>query len=104
MNDLRSERHRGAGEDVLVAVVLWVLDAFFAIAALWLGLAKSDLNLYEPDPHASTGPAYAYLAVFAGLVMFSAFGLYRLGFRISVAAQGLASAGLLLFCAAGVYG
>ncbi|MFF3981173.1 DUF6234 family protein [Streptomyces sp. NPDC001828] len=103
MNDLPSSR-RGAGEDVLVAVALLIPDVLLGAGVVLFGLSRSGLNPYEPDPHISTYPIYGYLAVFAVIVLLSAVGLYRLRFRFSVAAQVLASAGLLLFCAAEVYG
>ncbi|MET8243210.1 hypothetical protein ABZV31_01505 [Streptomyces sp. NPDC005202] len=37
------------------------------------------IGMFEPDPHVSTTPVFAYVAVFAGAVLVSAAGLYRLG-------------------------
>ncbi|MEV0446404.1 DUF6234 family protein [Streptomyces sp. NPDC050600] len=104
MSDTRSSRHRSVGEDVLVAVVLWVLDAIAGTVVLLTGLGSVDYNIFEPDPQASLTPVYAYVAVFASVVMLSALGMYRMGYRVSVWAQLTAGVLLLGVCAVGVGG
>ncbi|QIQ02605.1 DUF6234 family protein [Streptomyces liangshanensis] len=104
MSDPSTTRRLTAGEDVICAVVLLLLDTILAFVALLTGLAHSDVNVYEPTPHASTTPIYASVAVFAGAVLVSAFGLRKLGLRVSVWTQLLAGACLLLFSAIGVWG
>ncbi|MGK5640157.1 hypothetical protein ACSNOK_17855 [Streptomyces sp. URMC 126] len=66
------------------------------------GLAQTDFNPFEPDPHTSVTPAFAYAAGFVGVVLLSAIGVYRLGYRMSVAAQTVAGLATLAFCAAGL--
>ncbi|MEV6810462.1 hypothetical protein [Streptomyces sp. NPDC051132] len=45
---------------MLFAVLLWLLDAIVGIVALLTGLARTDFNPLEPDPHASLTPVFAY--------------------------------------------
>ncbi|MEU7059161.1 DUF6234 family protein [Streptomyces sp. NPDC046197] len=103
MND-HSPSRRGTGEDVLFAVLLWFLDAIVGLIVLLTGLGTTDFNMFEPDPHASLTSVFAYVAGFAGVVLLSAIGLYRLGYRVSVAAQTAAGIAALAFCAAGISG
>ncbi|MEU7564293.1 hypothetical protein [Streptomyces eurythermus] len=87
---------------MLLAVLLWLLDAIGTGVALLTGLAQTDFNPFEPDPHTSVAPAFEYVAGFAGVVLLSAIGVYRLGYRMSVAAQTVAGLATLAFCAAGL--
>jgi uncharacterized membrane protein YdcZ (DUF606 family) len=87
---------------MLLAVLLWLLDAIGTGIALLTGLAQTDFNPLEPDPHTSVTPAFAYAAGFAGVVLLSAIGVYRLGYRMSVVAQTIAGLATLAFCAAGL--
>jgi hypothetical protein len=103
MSDLSSVR-RGVGEDVFVAVLLWVLDVIAGGVALLAGIGSADFNMFEPDPHMSTTPAFAYVAVFATVVLISAIGLYRLRYRVSAWGQIVASAAALAFCWTGFSG
>ncbi|MGW3466404.1 DUF6234 family protein [Streptomyces olivaceoviridis] len=99
-----SPSRRGTGEDVLFAVLLWLLDAIVGIVALLTGLARTDFNPFEPDPHASLTPVLTYVGGFGGLVLLSAVGLFRLGYRVSVATQAVAAAAVLAFCTAAMSG
>ncbi|MFF2524860.1 DUF6234 family protein [Streptomyces liangshanensis] len=104
MSDPSTTRRLATGEDIVCAVVLLLLDMILAFVALLTGLAHSDVNIFEPTPHASTTPIYASVAVFAGAVLISALALHRLGLRVSVWTQLWAGASLLLFSAIGVWG
>jgi hypothetical protein len=103
MND-HSPSRRSTGEDMLFAVLLWLLDAIVGIVALLTGLARTDFNPFEPDPHASLTPVFVYVGGFGGLVLLSAIGLFRLGYRVSVATQTVAAVAALAFCAAAMTG
>ncbi|MEU5419775.1 DUF6234 family protein [Streptomyces sp. NPDC001407] len=101
MSESSSSQRPGTGQDLFVAVLLWVLDAIVGAFVLLAGLGEADYNIFEPDPHASMSPVFEYVAVFAGVVLLSAAALYRLGYRASVGAQVAAGGLLLLFCATG---
>ncbi|MCS0602381.1 DUF6234 family protein [Streptomyces sp. LP11] len=103
MNDLSPSR-RGTGEDVLLTVLLWFLDTVVGIVVLLTGLGTTGFNAFEPDRHASLTPVFAYVAGFAGVVLLSAIGLYRRGYRVSVTAQVIAGVAALALCAAGLSG
>ncbi|MFD8258703.1 hypothetical protein ACFV19_07115 [Streptomyces griseoluteus] len=95
---------RSAGEDVLVAVLLCLLDAFVGIGALLTGLACTDFNPLEPDSHASLTPVFVDVGGFGGLVLLSAIGLFRLGYRVSAVTQIGAAVAASAFCAAALTG
>ncbi|MEU9439466.1 DUF6234 family protein [Streptomyces sp. NPDC048304] len=103
MSDTPSSR-RSTGEDVFFTAVLLVLDAVVAVVVLLTALGATDFNMFEPNPHADVTPVFAYVAGFAGLVLLSAAGLYRGGYRVSVAAQVMVGAAALACCAAGFSG
>ncbi|MET8771112.1 DUF6234 family protein [Streptomyces sp. NPDC004658] len=103
MND-HSLPRRGTGEDVLFGVLLWLLDAIVGIVSLLSGLARTGFNPLEPDPHASLTPVFAYVGGFGVLVLLSAIGLFRLGYRVSVATQTVVAVVALAFCAAAMSG
>ncbi|OLZ70811.1 hypothetical protein AV521_12395 [Streptomyces sp. IMTB 2501] len=95
---------RTTGEDVFFAVLLWVLDAIVGIVVLLTALGSTGFNMFEPDRHADMTPVFSYVAGFAGVVLLSAIGLYRGGYRVSVGAQVLAATATLAFCTAGFSG
>ncbi|MEU7428564.1 DUF6234 family protein [Streptomyces sp. NPDC040750] len=103
MSDNPSSR-RGTGQDVFIAALLLVLDAVVGVVVLLTALGATDFNILEPDGHADVTPVFAYVAGCAGLVLLSAVGLYRGGYRVSVAAQVMAGAATLACCAAGFSG
>ncbi|RLV10192.1 hypothetical protein CTZ27_02900 [Streptomyces griseocarneus] len=88
---------------MFVAVLLWVLDAVVGFVVLLAGLGATDFNMFEPDPHASMTPVFTYGTVFAGVVLATAAGLHRWGYRVSVWGQ-IAAAAALALCAAGLSG
>ncbi|MEU8976479.1 DUF6234 family protein [Streptomyces monashensis] len=100
----RVPSHRSTGEDVFLALLLWVLDAIIGIVVLLTTLGSTDFNIFEPDRHADMTSVFSYVAGFAGVVLLSAIGLYRGGHRVSVAAQVLAAMAILAFCNAGFSG
>lgn len=100
----RSSLRRGAGEDWLVAILLWVLDAVSGIVVLMAGLGEANFNMFEPDPHASMTPVFTYMAVFAGVILVTAIGLHRLGYRVTMWGQVLVASVTLAFCTAGFSG
>ncbi|POX58113.1 hypothetical protein C3492_39795 [Streptomyces sp. Ru62] len=102
--DNHAPARRSTGEDALFAVLLWLLDAIVGTVALLTGLAQTDFNSFEPDPHVSLTPVFACVGGFGGLVLLSAIGLSRLGYRLSVAAQTVAAVATLAFCAAAMSG
>ncbi|MFF9405886.1 DUF6234 family protein [Streptomyces anandii] len=95
---------RSTGEDALLAVLLWVLDAIVGIVVLLTALGSADFNMFEPDRHADMTSVFSYVAVFAGVVLLSAIVLYRGGYRVSVVAQVLAAMAILALCDAGFSG
>ncbi len=89
---------------MLFAVLLWLLDAIIGIVALLTGLARTDFNPFEPDPHASLTPVFVCTGGFGGLVLLSAIGLFRMGYRVSVVSQTVAAVAALAFCGAAMSG
>ncbi|MEV0281695.1 DUF6234 family protein [Streptomyces sp. NPDC050610] len=105
MGNVSYSRRRSVGQDLLLAVLLWIMDAAVGSVVLLASLASIDgYNMFEPDPQVSLMPAIVSVAIFAVVVLVSAIGLHRLGYRVSVYAQAVVGTALLLFCAAGASG